>query len=69
MDQGSFPQGGRIYFWFSVQPDLMPLSLCTQGVEGGELTGAYPSKLVRSGNLPGGFGIFEITKLALPQAT
>ena len=69
MDQGSFPLGRSIYFWFSLQPDKRPLSLCTQGVEGGELTGAYPSKLVRSENLPGGFGIFEITKLALPKAT
>ena len=47
MDSGGSPQGRSIYFWFSLQPDKRPLSLCTQGVEGGELTGAYPSMLVR----------------------
>jgi hypothetical protein len=69
MDSDSSPQGVSIYCWFSFQPAKSPLTLCTQGVEGGELTGYWPTGLTCHVDSSVGLGPWEITELAFPKAT
>ena len=69
MDSDSSPQGVSIYCWFSFQPAKSPLTLCTQGVEGGELTGYWPTELTCHVDSSAGLGPWEITELAFPKAT
>ena len=69
MDSDSSPQGVSIYCWFSFQPAKSPLTLCTQGVEGGELTGYWPTELTCHVDSSVGLGPWEITELAFPKAT